>query len=97
MSVHNGSFVVLATGCPKNRGVYFVPKLYNCLKAQQVRDENFYNCPQFACCVQWNILKFTRFVPFIGSFLKNWANFDIILSKSVKNIAKNLEFLIDFS
>ena len=34
------------------RGVYFVPKLYNCPKAQQARDENFYNCPQFACCVQ---------------------------------------------
>ena len=53
--------------------------------------------PQFEHSAQWNILKFTCFVPFIGSFVKNWANFDIILSKSVKNIAKSLEFLIDFS
>ena len=30
------------------RGVYFVPKLYNCPKAQEARDENFYNFPQFA-------------------------------------------------
>ena len=52
--------------CP--RGVYFVPKPYNCPKVRQMHDENFYNCPQFACCVQWNILKFAHFVPFVGSF-----------------------------
>ena len=27
------------------RGVYFVPKLYNCPKVQQICGENFYNCP----------------------------------------------------
>ena len=37
-------------------------------KARQVRDENFYNCPQSAHCTQWNILKFPHFVPFLGSF-----------------------------
>ena len=79
------------------RGVYFVPKLYNCPKARQVRDENFYDCPQFACCAQWNILKFAHFVSFVESFLKNLANFDIILSESIKIIAKSLDFLINFS
>ena len=59
---------VLYTVYLQNRGVYFVPKLYNCPKARQAHDENFYNCPQFACCVQWNILKFAHFVPFVGSF-----------------------------
>ena len=34
------------------RGVYFVPKLYNCPKVRQAHDENFYNCPQFALCTQ---------------------------------------------
>ena len=61
-----------------------------------MRAENFYIFPQFARCAQLNILKFAGFVPFVGSFLKNWANFDIILSKSVKIIAKSLEFLINF-
>ena len=42
------------------RGVYFVPKLYNCPKAQQVHDENFYNCPQFACCA----MKYLKISPF---------------------------------
>ena len=50
----------------------------------QVRGEIFYNCPQFACCAQWNILKFARFVPFVGLILQNWANFDIILFKVSK-------------
>ena len=39
-------------------------------KAREARDENFYNCPQFARCAQWNILKFARLVPFVGSFKK---------------------------
>ena len=34
------------------RGEYFVPKLYNCPKAQQAHDEDFYNCPLFVRCVQ---------------------------------------------
>ena len=41
--------------CPNekgNRGVYFVPKLYNCPKVQQACDEIFYICPHFAHCVQ---------------------------------------------
>ena len=83
--------------CSRPRGVYFVPKLYNCPIAQQGRDEKFYNCPQFAQCVQCNIFKFARFVPFVQSNLENWANFVIILSKSVKIIAKSLKFWINFS
>ena len=54
-------------GRDRSRGVYFVQKLYNCPKTRQKRGENFYNCPQFACCVQWNILKFAHFVPFVES------------------------------
>ena len=48
-----------------NRGVYFVPNLYNCHIAWQARDEKFYNCPQFAQWVKCNILKFAHFVPFV--------------------------------
>ena len=29
----------------QNRGVYFVPKLYNCPKVRQARDENFIIAP----------------------------------------------------
>ena len=37
-------------GRDRSRGVYFVPKLYNCPKVWQMCGETFYNCPQFACC-----------------------------------------------
>ena len=83
--------------CTLGRGVYFVPKLYNCPIARQERDEKFYNCPQFAWCVPCNILKFAHFVPFVQSILENWANFVIILSESVKIIAKSLKFRINLS
>ena len=50
------------------RGVYFVPKLYNCPKARQACDENFYIFPQFPCChFPLRIWKFASFVPFVGS------------------------------
>ena len=57
------------------RGVYFVPKFYNCPKARQVCGEKFYNCPQFARWAQWNILKFARFVPFVVSIEKKLGKF----------------------
>ena len=67
-----------------HRGLYFVPKLSICPKARQAHDENFYNCPQFAHCAQWNIFKVAHSMPFVGSFFKNdptkgtkWANFKI--------------------
>ena len=45
----------------------------------QAHDENFYNCPQFAGCMQWNILKFAYFVtlcPFVPPPLNTyWQTF----------------------
>ena len=47
-------------------GVYILSKNFLIApKEQEVRGENFYNCPQFACCTQWNI--FGHFMPFVGS------------------------------
>ena len=39
----------------------------------------------------WNVPYIGCFPPFVGSFYKNWANFDIILSKSVQIMAKNVQ------
>ena len=61
-------------------GVYILSRNFIIApKAWQAQDENFYNCPQFACCAQWNILKFACFVPFVGCFCleklsKFWYN-----------------------
>ena len=52
-------------------GVYILSKNFLIApKEQEVRGENFYNCPQFARCAQWNILKFVCFVSFVGSIKK---------------------------
>ena len=52
------------------RGVYFVPKFYNCPKARGVRTENFYICPNSHNVRECNISNFAHFVLFLGSFLK---------------------------
>ena len=85
---------------PFQEGVYILSQNFIIApmpKVWQARDENFYNCPQFACCMQWNIFNLSVLWPLLDRFKKNWANFDIILSKSVKIITKSLlnKFLLD--
>ena len=53
------------------RGVYFVLKLNSCPKVQHMHGEN---CPHFALCAQWNILKFAHYAPpLLDQFEKNWV------------------------
>ena len=53
---------------------------------------NFYNCPQFAPCVQSNILKLAHFVSFVGSIYKKLGKFKYNSIFSVKKFAKSYEF-----
>ena len=48
-------------------GVYILSQNFIIAPRGWARDENFYNCPQFEWCEQWNILKFAHFVPIVLS------------------------------
>ena len=55
-------------------------------KAQQARGENFYNCPQFAHCVQWNILKFPHFVPQSYLSAECWVHMPLNVKQDQRSI-----------